>query len=137
MKSNTTVTLNVNHYFDNMVSRRLWCKTSAISTVIPYILEDMFPDMNTLHLEAGMVCMQDGEDRRWKVWTSRSNIFDVAPSYTRGCKRDKDNLDIELDVVNKFDGFIFVTLLPEYVFKIRFVLSKDLVCNEKGVVIFE
>lgn len=131
------VVLNVASYFDNLVSKRVWSKTQAVSVVIPYIIEDMFPEMSILYLDNSGICLQDMQKYRWKVSVSRDDTFDIAPSYTKGCKRDKNNLDVQIDIKDKFHGFIFATLLDEYKIKLRFVLSRDLVCDNKGVVTFE
>ena len=130
-------TLDLSNYFQDFVSKRVWKDTSGVSKILPYILEDLFPDLSVLHLsDKRIVCLEDFQGRRWKVWCAREDVFDIAPSKTKGCGRSKENLDILYDAKLKYNGVILVNIKDIKNTLIYWYDWKSLPVDDKGRVVF-
>lgn len=130
-------TLDLSKYFQDFVSKRVWKDTSSVSKILPYILEDLFPDLSVLHLaDKRLVCLEDFQGRRWKVWCAREDVFDIAPSKTKGCGRSKENLDILYDAKLKYNGVILVNIKDIKNTLIYWYDWKSLPVDDKGRVVF-
>lgn len=131
-------TLDLSNYFQDFVSKRVWKDTSSVSKILPYILEDLFPDLSVLHLsDKRLVCLEDFQGRRWKVWCAREDVFDIAPSKTKGCGRSKENLDILYDAKLKYNGVILVNIKDIKNTLIYWYDWKSLPVDDKGRVVLE
>lgn len=131
-------TLDLSNYFQDFVSKRVWKDTSSVSKLLPYILEDLFPDLSVLHLsDKRLVCLEDFQGRRWKVWCAREDVFDIAPSKTKGCGRSKENLDILYDAKLKYNGVILVNIKDIKNTLIYWYDWKSLPVDDKGRVVLE
>lgn len=130
------IELDFSKYFQDFVSKRVWKDTSSVAKLVPYILEDIFPDLTVLHLsDKRLVCLEDFQERRWKVWCSRDDIFDIEPSKTKGCGRDKDSIDILYDAKQKYDGVILVNIKDVKNVIIHWYDWKTLSVDDKGRVV--
>lgn len=130
------IELDLSDYFQDFVSKRLWKDTSGVAKILPYILEDIFPDLSVLHLsDKRLVCLEDFQEHRWKVWCSREDSFDIAPSKTKGCGRDKDGVDILYDAKQKYDGVILVNTKDVKNVLVYWYDWKTLPVDDKGRVI--
>lgn len=130
--------INLENYFKDYTSKILWKKTSALAQVIPYILSDYFPELSVLHLDKkNLVCLEDFQGNRWKVWCSRDNTFDISPSLTKGFGRSKDGTDILSDAKENYSGCIFINLKDVYSVKLWFKDWRSLEVSEKGKVFLD
>lgn len=129
--------LDLSPYFQDFVSKKVWKKTAALAQIMPEVLEDYFPHLSLLHLEKrNLLCLEDFDGRRWKVWCSRDNTFDISASLTKGIGRNKESFDSLFDAKSKYSGFIFVTLKDVENVIVRFEDWKSLSVDENCKVVF-
>jgi hypothetical protein len=130
--------INLDLYFKDYVSKVLWKKTSALAQVMPEILSDYFPQLTLLNLEKkSLRCLEDQEGKRWKVWCSRDNHFDLSPSLTKGHGRSKDGVDILYEAKKNYSGCIFVNLKDINNVVLRFKDWNSLEVTQQGKVSFD
>lgn len=129
------VVIDLQEYFTDYVSKVVWKKTSALAQVIPDVLSDYFPELSVLYLEnRSLVCLEDFEGRRWKIWCSRNNTFDISPSLTKGFGRSKEGMDILASAKTNYHGCIFLNLKDVNSVKVWFKDWKSMEVDEKGKV---
>jgi hypothetical protein len=103
----TISTLNVEPYLDNVVGKALRLNKQALALAIPYILADYFKSFTLLYNEDSVPVLCDRKTM-WKVVCGRKT-FDIAPSFTKGCGRDKSKVNpIEYLITKGYDGVCFV-----------------------------
>lgn len=129
------ICIDLQKYFNDYVSKIVWGKTSALAQVMPDILSDYFPQLSVLYLEnRNLVCLEDFQGRRWKVWCSRNNIFDISPSLTKGFGRSKEGVDILSSAKTSYYGCIFLKLKDVNNVSVWFKDWKSLEVDDKGKV---
>lgn len=127
--------INLQEYFNDYVSKIVWSKTSALAQVMPDVLSDYFPELSVLYLDnRNLVCLEDLQGRRWKVWCSRNNTFDISPSLTKGFGRSKDGFDILSSAKTSYHGCIFLKLKDVNKVSVWFKDWKGLEVDDKGKV---
>lgn len=87
------ITLNIKHYLTPTIRKSFCVNKQAFAQTVPFILEDLFPELSVLYLDKGRLVLQDLQDTRYKVVCSSNNIYDVYPSFTKGHDRTKDGVD--------------------------------------------
>jgi hypothetical protein len=127
------ISLEVSKHFDNIVGRSLSKHKQGLAIVVPYILEEEFPELSILHLDKGLLVLQDKEDIRYKVFCSRSNSFNLAPSYTKGYGRDVEDVCVKYELENICDKVILVNFSNINTWTINILQVKDFTIDWDGV----
>lgn len=130
--------LDLTKYLDSVIGKALITHKQALAISIPYILAEEFPDLNILYLKNNIICLEDPSGIRWKVCCSTSNTFDIAPSFTKGCSRNKYGISPKNDLISEgFTGIIFVNFKTISRCEVTFRYIKDCNIGSKGEVFIE
>lgn len=128
--------LDIKHHLTGAVGKGLVCNKQALAQVIPFILADEFPDLSVLHIDKGMVVLQNKEDKRWKICCAAGSRFDLAPSFTKGASRNKNGLTVDEYLESICDGVIFVNFEDATNLKLLVLNLENIDVREDGVVVF-
>lgn len=122
--------LDFTKYFKDFPYNDLWRKTSAVAHITPQIIAEELKVFNVVYLEKNLVSLEDHVGSRWKVCCSRNNKFDISPSYTKGCGRSKDGVNVESELEKYYQGVIFVSLFSKDDVQLTFKKLQDLDLKE-------
>ena len=137
------ICLNITNYLTPCIRKSFNIRKQAFAQTLPFIIEDLFPNLNILHLDKGKLVLEDiiSSDRIKIVCSKEDESYDIAPSYTKGFKRDKTGLQLKTELEKVCDKIMFVSIkdvdnitLSLYSIPELFLTGK---VDNKGVVIFE
>ena len=128
--------LSIGHHLNGAVGKGLVCNKQALAQVIPFIIADEFPELSVLHIDKGMVVLQNTEGKRWKVCCAAGARFDLAPSFTKGAPRNKNGLTVDEYLESICDGVIFVNFEDATNLKLLVLDLESVDVREGGVVVF-
>lgn len=123
--------------FGEVIRKSFNVNGQAYAQTVPYILEDFFPDLKVLHLDKGRAVLEDGVGKRYKVVCSRTNTYDVFPSYTKGYGRDKFGTSWVRELEQICSTVIFVNISSTYELIVQFKSVKELESFSSGVIKLE
>lgn len=130
------IEINISSYLNNVVGKGLKRNKQALAQTIPFILEEEFPLLNVLHLSQGVVVLEDTTSGdRWKVCCGNNGRFDVAPSFTKGCSRNKEGITVAEHLSNICSGMILVDFSSSEILQLYFYKLEELPAREDGLVV--
>lgn len=129
--------VKVDHLLTPTLSRAFNRHRQSFAQTVPYILEDLFPNLKVVHLEKGKVVMEDINGEHLKVVCSSDGKYDVYPSFTKGFNRSKTGVSVKDELSKICDKLLFVDIAKVGVLGIRAVELAKFEIPEKGVVSFE
>lgn len=137
------ICLNISNHLTPCVRKSFGVRKQAFAQTIPFILEDLFPNLSILYLDKGRLVLEDNasSERIRVVCSSEGVTYDIAPSFTKGVKRDKQGLHLKSELEEFCDKIMFVSLkdvdnITIKIFSVVELFSLGMV-NCKGVVTFE
>jgi hypothetical protein len=137
------IELDISKYLNPCVRKAFNHRRQAFANTVPFILEDIFPDLSILHLDKGRLVLQDKiTNKRFKiVCSTEDNSYDLFPSYTKGCKRSKGGVSLVKNLKEVCDNVIFTDIRNVDNLTVRILSVEELLKSEylgkKGVVKFE
>lgn len=137
------ICLNISNYLTPCIRKSFSVKKQAFAQTVPFILEDLFPNLNILYLDKGRLVLEDNlsSERIRVVCSSEGDTYDIAPSFTKGVKRDKQGLHLKSELELFCDKIMFVSLkdvdnITIKIYSLGELFSSGMV-GHKGVVTFE
>jgi hypothetical protein len=122
------IEINISSYLNNVVGKGLKRNKQALAQTIPFILEEEFPLLNVLHLSQGVVVLED-------TTSGDNGRFDVAPSFTKGCSRNKEGITVAEHLSNICSGMILVDFSSSEILQLYFYKLEELPAREDGLVV--
>ena len=129
--------LNVTHLLTGVTSRAFMKHKQSFAQVVPYLLEETFPNLRVVHLDKGRVVLESSEGERIRVVCSSDNKYDVYPSFTKGVGRYKEGVDIKPVLSELCSHIMFVDISNVHTLKVIYKDLLSLTFPDNGVFSFE